>query len=291
MDAPVKDGMTPEEMRAYMAEHNVLPLIHQSLNTAVRAQATNPLLHMARTLRSRATSRRAAASRKEQLPRTADAAAEPTEAYDTAVASQQPLTTSDGSRLNRISDVHTEEQLREVRRALIEADPCWTWEPMGRDANGQPVLERDDAGRPVGLWIWGTVCGVTRPAYGSCDAGKREATKELIGDAIRNLALRFGVAGSLWSRADRGGDDATKPARRKAAKPRSVTDLPVDTTGLPEPAPGTAEFQALALLAPAASAADLAAVLKAEGIEGRGALTDQATLDRARAAVVAKWPA
>ena len=114
MDAPVKDGMTPEEMRAYMAEHNVLPLIHQSLNTAVRAQATNPLLHMARTLRSRATSRRAAASRKEQLPRTADAAAEPTEAYDTAVASQQPLTTSDGSRLNRISDVHTEEQLREV---------------------------------------------------------------------------------------------------------------------------------------------------------------------------------
>ena len=112
MDAPVKDGMTPEEMRAYMAEHNVLPLIHQSLNTAVRAQATNPLLHMARTLRSRATSRRAAASRKEQLPRTA--AAEPTEAYDTAVANQQPLTTSDGSRLNRICDVHTEEQLREV---------------------------------------------------------------------------------------------------------------------------------------------------------------------------------
>lgn len=179
----------------------------------------------------------------------------------------------------------------DTTRALIEADPCWTWEPMGRDANGQPVLERDDAGRPVGLWIWGTVCGVTRPAYGSCDAGKREATKELIGDAIRNLALRFGVAGSLWSRADRGGDDAAKPARRKAAKPRSVTDLPVDTTGLPEPAPGTAEFQALALLAPAASAADLAAVLKAQGIEGRGALTDQATLDRARAAVVAKWPA
>ena len=81
----------------------------------------------------------------------------------------------------------------DTTRALIEADPCWTWEPMGRDANGQPVLERDDAGRPVGLWIWGTVCGVTRPAYGSCDAGKREAIKELIGDAIRNLALRFGA--------------------------------------------------------------------------------------------------
>lgn len=88
----------------------------------------------------------------------------------------------------------------DTTRALIEADPFWTWEPMAQAENGEPVMDRDSSGNPVGLWVWLTVCGVRRPAYGSCEPGKREAVKELIGDAIRNGAMRFGVAGNLWSR-------------------------------------------------------------------------------------------
>ena len=172
----------------------------------------------------------------------------------------------------------------DTTRALIEADPCWTWEPMGRDANGQPVMERDEGGRPVGLWVWITVCGVTRPAYGSCDAGKRDAVKELIGDAIRNGAMRFGVAGGLWSKADRAGDAPAKPQRRKAAKPRTA-----DTVLPDEPPPGTAEWQALTLLAPEASPAQLAEVLRGIGIADRAGLTDAGAFDKAQAAIVAKY--
>lgn len=91
----------------------------------------------------------------------------------------------------------------DTTRALIETDPAWEWEPMAHDEQGLPILDRDESGRPVGLWIYITVCGRTLPAYGSCQPNARDAVKELIGDAIRNGAMRFGVAGALWSKADR----------------------------------------------------------------------------------------
>lgn len=176
----------------------------------------------------------------------------------------------------------------DTTRALIEADPCWTWTPMATDDNGLPVLDRDEHGRPVGMWIWIQVCGVERPAYGSCEPGKRDAVKELIGDALRNGAMRFGVAGGLWSKADRSDTEAAKPQRRKAAKqPRSSTDLPAAD---PVIVPGTAELKALHLAAGGdATLADVAAALKAEGIADRAALTDAATFDRAKAAITAAF--
>lgn len=178
----------------------------------------------------------------------------------------------------------------DTTRALIEADPCWTWTPMATDDNGLPVLDRDEHGRPVGMWIWIQVCGVERPAYGSCEPGKRDAVKELIGDALRNGAMRFGVAGGLWSKADRSDTEAAKPQRRKAAKqPRSSTDLPAAD---PVIAPGTAELKALHLAAGGdVTMADVAAALKAEGIADRAALTDAATFDRAKAAITAAFGA
>jgi hypothetical protein len=107
----------------------------------------------------------------------------------------------------------------DTTRALTESDPRWTWAPMGTDEHGQPIVQHDDKGNPVGMWILLTVHGVTRPAFGSCDPGKRDAIKELIGDAIRNGAMRFGVAGALWSKADQPeGDKPRKPAKaRKTA--------------------------------------------------------------------------
>lgn len=176
----------------------------------------------------------------------------------------------------------------DTTRALIECDPEWSWIPMATDERGLPVLDCDEQGRPVGMWIWITVCGVERPAYGSCEPGKRDAVKELIGDALRNGAMRFGVAGGLWSKADR--DAPPKATRRKATRPRTAnTDMPMDTTDLPDPPAGTAEFQALALLAPEASAAAIAGTLKAAGIADRASLTDAATFDKAQAAIVAKY--
>lgn len=104
-------------------------------------------------------------------------------------------------------------------RALLECDPTWWWEPMGFDDYGQPRLVSDDQGRTVGLWIYLHVCGVRRPGYGSCLPGKSDAVKELIGDALRNAAMRFGVGINLWGKDH---PEKDKPAPRKA----KATPLP-----------------------------------------------------------------
>lgn len=77
-----------------------------------------------------------------------------------------------------------------VTDRLLMVDPAWSWEPFALDANGLPAV--DQRGN---LWIKLTVCGVTRIGVGD---GK--SPKELIGDALRNAAMRFGVALDLWSK-------------------------------------------------------------------------------------------
>jgi hypothetical protein len=87
-----------------------------------------------------------------------------------------------------------------VTMRLLEIDPAWTWEPMATDDSGHPVYDRNEHGDIIGLWIELTVCGVTRPGYGSVDPGAVDAVKQLIGDALRNAAMRFGVALDLWAK-------------------------------------------------------------------------------------------
>jgi hypothetical protein len=80
-----------------------------------------------------------------------------------------------------------------VTDRLLTIDPEWSWEPMGVDpTTGLPVV--DSKGN---LWIRLTICGVTRIGVGD---GK--SAKECIGDAIRNAAMRFGVALDLWAKED-----------------------------------------------------------------------------------------
>lgn len=94
-----------------------------------------------------------------------------------------------------------------VTDRLLAVDPSWTWEPLALDEHGLPAY--DKAG---GLWIRMTVCGVTRLGYGD-----GPDPKQRIGDAIRNAAMRFGVALDLWSRQElesidpNGGDAAAQP--------------------------------------------------------------------------------
>ena len=71
-------------------------------------------------------------------------------------------------------------------------DPGWDWEPLSLDERGLP--QYDNAG---GLWIKLTVCGVTRLGYGD-----GPDPKQRISDALRNAAMRFGVALDLWSKSE-----------------------------------------------------------------------------------------
>lgn len=100
---------------------------------------------------------------------------------------------------------------------LLEADSSWTW----RFFTPEEVAAIPPWAREVkGLWIYLTVDGVTRPGFG--DAGTKSgpnAVKEAIGDAIRNAAMRFGVALDLWSKEDLKADRAAAEAQPAEAAP------------------------------------------------------------------------
>ncbi len=86
----------------------------------------------------------------------------------------------------------------EATNRLLNVDPFWDWEPLTVDERGLPQV---DGYR--GLWIRLTVCGMTRLGYGHAgDKTGGDAVKEVIGDAIRNAGMRFGMALDLWTSSD-----------------------------------------------------------------------------------------
>lgn len=80
---------------------------------------------------------------------------------------------------------------------LNAIDPLWNWEPMAFTQNGTPLISDG------GMWGYLTVLGVRRIGFGD-PAGKSgpNATKELIGDFLRNAAMRFGIGTYLWSKSE-----------------------------------------------------------------------------------------
>lgn len=104
---------------------------------------------------------------------------------------------------------------------LLDADPRWTWDPVPDPASlGLPVA-------PGGMWIKLTVDGVSRYGFGCAD-GKSggDAVKEIIGDAIRNAGMRFGMALDLWHKgdlhADDGESDSPPAVAERAAAPATI---------------------------------------------------------------------
>lgn len=101
-----------------------------------------------------------------------------------------------------------------VTERLLKVDPAWNWEPAAWE-DGRPKMAFD--GRFVSMWIRLTLGGVTRLGVGTAehrkerwvgpDGSKRkedyanqEYEKELISDALRNAAMRFGIALELWAK-------------------------------------------------------------------------------------------
>lgn len=96
---------------------------------------------------------------------------------------------------------------------LLDADPRWTWDPVPDPvAMGLPTA-------PGGMWIKLTVDGVSRYGFGSAD-GKTggDAIKEIIGDAIRNAGMRFGMALDLWHKGQLHLDDEPTDAATDAKR-------------------------------------------------------------------------
>lgn len=110
-----------------------------------------------------------------------------------------------------------------VTDRLIEVDPNWYWQPIAVEATtGMPQLDEHN-----GLWIRLTILGTTRIGYGASEPHQKgaDAIKTAISDAIKNAAMRFGVALDLWG-ADINGTSEDAPFHL-----RSVPALkPVQTT-------------------------------------------------------------
>jgi len=106
----------------------------------------------------------------------------------------------------------------EVTKILLEIDPLWSIEPAALDAAGLPAREK--IGTMVQAGFWMTVCGHRRYCVGSVEDRKVDIGKELVSDAIRNGAMRFGIALSLWSKEEWGDQPAkpAKPVKKTAAK-------------------------------------------------------------------------
>lgn len=110
---------------------------------------------------------------------------------------------------------------------LLNVDPLWSWEPVAFDEQGLPALARRKDDTPFGLWIRLTVCGVTRLGFGELPAAKgADGVKEAIGDAIRNAAMRFGVALDLWAKGDLPGDSDDPAPQKAAPKPAAKPKRP-----------------------------------------------------------------
>lgn len=86
----------------------------------------------------------------------------------------------------------------EVTRMLLATDPFWHIEPAQLDEAGLPA--RTKIGNMIQAGFWMTVCGHTRYCVGSVEDRKHDIGKELVSDAIRNGAMRFGFCLSLWSK-------------------------------------------------------------------------------------------
>ena len=107
-----------------------------------------------------------------------------------------------------------------VTDRLLTVDPNWSWEPFALGPDGLPAVDRSG-----NLWIRLTVCGVTRIGVGD---GKNP--KEQIGDAIRNAAMRFGVALDLWAKENLVEFAQAATTARRQTPPAAEPEQPAEPT-------------------------------------------------------------
>lgn len=124
----------------------------------------------------------------------------------------------------------------DITRILIEIDPHWRWVPIAWD-NGRPVIHVENG--IATMWGELQLLGQARLGVGSVRADKADLDKELVGDFLRNAAMRFGICLSLWTKQEWDDLNTNKPAAPKgktgsAAKPSAKDRVIVSSAGTVE---------------------------------------------------------
>jgi len=119
----------------------------------------------------------------------------------------------------------------DITRILLEIDPTWRWVPIAWD-NGRPSIHVENG--IATMWGELTILGQARLGVGSVRADKQELDKELIGDFLRNAAMRFGICLSLWTKQE--WDDVshttTKPMPKAATPAPQAKPVAANTDSL-----------------------------------------------------------
>lgn len=111
-----------------------------------------------------------------------------------------------------------------VTDRLLQVDPAWGWKPLAFTGAGLPAFDSNG-----GLWIELTVCGVTRYGYGEPQGrDKFDSTKGAIGNAIRNAAMRFGVALDLWAKEQAAPIEYPKPPKKATKELSTATQKMIE---------------------------------------------------------------
>lgn len=123
----------------------------------------------------------------------------------------------------------------------------WSWEPYTETPEGLPGW------RPDEFWIKLTILGVTKIGVGD----DSRSPKVLIGDALRNAAMRFGIGTYLWSKSeiaarmhDGEAETAAAPPARQQPRPQQAqaaapTDVTAKAQALADLAQGVRDIGAL----------------------------------------------
>lgn len=100
------------------------------------------------------------------------------------------------------------EALVNLTRRLDQIDPAWHWEPYATDADGSPLFERDEHGRPNAVWLRLHIDRTSRTGLATRTTTDGDIRQSLVIDA-----LSFAAAGL---------DDRprTRPSNPLAAKAR-----------------------------------------------------------------------
>jgi len=116
----------------------------------------------------------------------------------------------------------------DITRILLEIDVTWRWVPIAWD-NGRPAIHVENG--IATMWGELTILGQSRLGVGSVRADKQELDKELVGDFLRNAAMRFGICLSLWTKQeweDLGGKPSSVTTTRATgqAQQRNISSQP-----------------------------------------------------------------